>query len=91
MYDALFIASKMAEKSEAKHNIAILISDGKDESSISSIDNAIAFAKAAKLKVYSIYVGRSLKSQSLQKIAEATNGKFYYTKDKSALKKFTKT
>lgn len=86
MYDALFIASNMSKKSEAKQNIAVLISDGMDESSISTLDDAINFVNDANLKVYTIYVGRSLRSTSLQKIAEGSGGKFYYAVDKSALK-----
>lgn len=90
MNDAIFIASRMASKSKAKQNIAILISDGKDESSISTLDDAINFANDAKLKIYSIYVGRSLRSLSLQKLAEGTGGKFYYAKDDDTLQKVYK-
>jgi len=79
LYEALFMSSKLFKKSQAKHKIAILLTDGVDNAGTIPLDVAIKMAKKYGIKVYVIGVGsnRDVDRNVLANIANETGGKFY--------------
>ena len=86
IYDALFLTTTLFKNSKAKNKIAILITDGKDNSSITPLDLALKKLKKAKIKVYTIGLGPDVDAKTLQTIANTTGGKFYYLTNAAQLK-----
>ncbi len=79
LYEALFLSSRLFKNSKAKNKIAILLTDGMDNTNTIPLDVAIKTAKRYGIKVYTIGVGRAgdFNPQVLRKIAKATGGKYY--------------
>lgn len=79
LYEALFMSSKLFEKSKSKHKIAILLTDGVDNISQVPLEVAINSAKKHAIKTYVIGVGGrgDYNPVVLRKIASETGGKFY--------------
>ncbi len=79
LYEALFLSSRLFKNSKAKNKIAILLTDGVDNTNTIPLDVAIKTAKRYGIKVYTIGVGRAgdFNPQVLRKIAKATGGKYY--------------
>ncbi len=79
LYEALFMSSKLFKDSHAKHKIAILLTDGVDNTGTVPLDVAIKTAKKYGIKVYVIGVGgdRDVDKNVLSEIAKETGGKFY--------------
>ncbi len=79
LYEALFMSSKLFKESHAKHKIAILLTDGVDNTGTVPLDVAIKTAKKYGIKVYVIGVGgdRDVDKNVLNEIAKETGGKFY--------------
>ena len=79
LYEALFMSSKLFKESHAKHKIAILLTDGVDNTGTVPLDVAIKTAKKYGIKVYVIGVGgdRDVDKNVLSEIAKETGGKFY--------------
>ncbi len=79
LYEALFMSSKLFKDSHAKHKIAILLTDGVDNTGTVPLDVAIKTAKKYGIKVYVIGVGgdRDVDKNVLNEIAKETGGKFY--------------
>ena len=80
--DALASASKLVAATEGRH-VLILITDGYDENSSSTFDDAIARVQKSGATVYVIGIagtaGISIKGQQLLKdIAKATGGKAFF-------------
>ena len=81
LYEALFLSSKLFENSKAKNKIAILLTDGIDNTNKIPLDVAIKTAKEYKIKVYTIGIG-NLNSNYvdwnvLNKISKETNGEMF--------------
>lgn len=84
--DSIFVAASMLKNTKAKEKIAILLSDGADNSSYLSQNEALSFAKEQKLKIYTLFIGDRLAEAHLQAIAEQSGGKFYAAHSKDTLR-----
>jgi len=77
--EALFLSSKLFKTSKSKEKIAILLTDGVDNTDTIPLDVAIKTAQKYGIKVYTIGVGNvgDFNPEVLQKIASKTGGKFF--------------
>ncbi len=90
LYSGLYKAvKKLADDKEKVGKIVIVISDGKDESKTKtySDEDVIQLAKENGIPVFSIGYTKvdKIYLQSLEKISENTNGKYYYSPDEDDL------
>ncbi|HKI05394.1 MAG TPA: VWA domain-containing protein [Thermoanaerobaculia bacterium] len=58
----------------------VLISDGKDEGSRFTYDDALDYARRAGVTIYSIGLGESLDKRKLSRLAEETGGRSFFLK-----------
>ncbi|MEJ2469415.1 MAG: VWA domain-containing protein [Campylobacterales bacterium] len=88
LYEALFMSTKLFKDSASKEKIAILLTDGMDNTSQVPLDVAIQSAVKHGIKVYVIGVGGrgDYNPEVLRKIAEETGGKFYEARSVERLK-----
>jgi Ca-activated chloride channel family protein len=79
LYEALFLSSKLFNNSKSKERIAILLTDGKDNTNSVPLEMAIERAKENKIKVYTVAVGdqRDYNVDILSHIANSTGAKFF--------------
>jgi VWFA-related protein len=63
----------------------LLISDGKDEGSRFTYEDALDYARRAGVTIYSIGLGEDLDKRKLSKLAEETGGRSFFLKDVSEL------
>ncbi|HWN44725.1 MAG TPA: VWA domain-containing protein [Thermoanaerobaculia bacterium] len=63
----------------------VLLSDGKDEGSRFSYDDALDSARRAGVAIYPIGLGEELEKKKLEKLAEETGGRAFFLKDVSEL------
>lgn len=93
LYEALFLSSNLFKTSKSKEKIAILLTDGMDNTNTIPLDVAINTAKKYGIKVYTIGVGEAgdFNPQVLQKIAKATGGKYFSANSIERLKNIYKT
>ena len=79
LYEALFMSTKLFKASTSKEKIAILLTDGVDNTSQIPLDVAVQSAVKHGIKVYVIGVGGrgDYNPAVLKKIADETGGKFY--------------
>lgn len=63
----------------------LLLSDGKDESSRFTYDEALEYARRAGVTLYTIGLGEDLDKRKLAKLADETGGRFYAVKEPSEL------
>ena len=64
----------------------LLLSDGKDESSRFTFDDAMEYARRAGVTIYSIGLGKDVDKKHLTKIAEETGGRSFFVATASELK-----
>jgi len=88
LYEALFMSTKLFKESASKEKIAILLTDGVDNTSKIPLDVAIQSAVKHGIKVYVIGVGGrgNYDPTVLHKIADETGGKFYEADSVARLK-----
>jgi len=93
LYEALFLSSNLFKNSTSKNKIAILLTDGMDNTNTIPLKVALKTARKYKIKVYTIGIGNvgSFNPQVLQKIAQKTGGKFFRASSTQELKKIYKT
>jgi Ca-activated chloride channel family protein len=79
LYEALFLSSNLFKTSKSKEKIAILLTDGMDNSDTIPKDVAINTAKKYGIKVYCVGIGRvgDFNPQVLQEIASKTGGQYF--------------
>jgi len=79
LYEALFLSSNLFKTSKSKEKIAILLTDGVDNTGTIPLDVAIKTAKKYGIKVYTIGVGNAgdFDPTVLRKIANETNGRYF--------------
>ena len=78
--EALFLSSNLFKTSKSKEKIAILLTDGMDNTETIPLEVAIKRAKKYKIKVYTVGVGnagRDFNPAVLQKISKETGGKYF--------------
>jgi Ca-activated chloride channel family protein len=87
LYEALFLSTRLFKNSKAKEKIAILLTDGMDNTNSIPLNVAINTAKKYGIRVYTIGVGsgRDFNPQVLQEIANQTGGKYYNAQSKQEL------
>lgn len=88
LYEALFMSTKLFKESSAKEKVAVLLTDGVDNTSKIPLDVAVQSAVKHGIKVYVIGVGGrgDYDPTVLRKIAEETGGKFYEADSVARLK-----
>lgn len=79
LYEALFLSSNLFKSSKAKEKIAILLTDGMDNTNTIPLDVAINTAKKYGIKVYTVGIGEpgDFNPNVLQKIAKETRGQYF--------------
>lgn len=83
LYDAVYSAiSKLSAFNGIR--AVVVLTDGQDNSSTTSISNVIALAQKYGLQVYTIGLG-DVDRTKLKKLADETGGQFYYTPKASQL------
>jgi tight adherence protein B len=86
LYDAVVLAAKSLGSQTARGRVIILLTDGRDVSSHSTLDDAIAAARSAGASVYPIAIaGPEYTPAPLQRLAAATGGTFFRASDSAAL------
>ena len=85
--DGIATAATLLEHGNAKNRVMILITDGYQNSGITSIKKAIEKAKKSDIKIYTIGIGKAqdFDVKLLEKIAKDTNAKMFQAKDASEL------
>ena len=86
--EALFLSSNLFKTSESKNKIAILLTDGIDNTNTIPLDVAISTAKKYGIKVYTIGVGTpgDFNPAVLKEIANQTNAEYFYADTIQGLK-----
>jgi VWFA-related protein len=64
---------------------AIVLSDGKDESSRFSFEDALEYARRAGVTIYTIGLGDEVDKKKLTRLAEETGGRGFFLKDAAQL------
>ena len=79
-HDAVYEAVKQLQGASGR-KVVIALTDGKDEGSRRSVDQAITFAKDNHIPVYTVGLGsgRDIDTSRLRKLAEETGGEFHQT------------
>ncbi len=79
LYEALFLSANLFKESKAKERVAILLTDGIDNTNTVPLKVALNTLKKYKIKVYTIGIGRrgDYDQKVLEKIAKETNGEFF--------------
>jgi len=93
LYEALFLSSNLFKSSKAKEKIAILLTDGMDNTNTIPLDVAINTAKKYGIKVYTIGIGApgDYNPDVLYKIAKETGGKFFHANSVQKLQEIYQT
>jgi Ca-activated chloride channel family protein len=94
LYEALFLSSNLFKTSKSKEKIAILLTDGMDNSNTIPLDVAIKTAKKYGIKVYTIGVGRAgmdFNPTVLKEIAQKTGGQYFVGDSVERLQNIYKT
>ncbi len=89
IYDSLIRAIYLLENHKTKSKIVILLTDGKDNMSVTAFEDVLKFLKKSDIKLYIIGVGnkKELDTQKLSTLAKAGKGKFFIATNKEALRK----
>ncbi len=77
LYDAVVLSASRLQRMSSGMRILVLLTDGKDLGSHSSLSGAIAAARRANVVVYSIAAGASADTTPLRALAAATGGKVF--------------
>jgi Ca-activated chloride channel family protein len=87
LYEALYLSSNLFKESSSKNKIAILLTDGVDNTGTIPLDVAINRAKKYGIKVYTIGIGGigDYNPTILSEIASQTNGKFFEARSKEEI------
>ena len=93
LYEALFLSSNLFKDSKSKNKIAILLTDGMDNTGTIPLDVAIKTVQKYGIKVYTIGVGNpgDFNAQVLQYIAQKSGGKFFMANSVQKLKAIYET
>ena len=94
LYEALFLSSNLFKTSKSKEKIAILLTDGMDNTNTIPLDVAIKTAKKYGIKVYTIGVGREgmdFNPSVLREISKTTGGRYFVGDSVEKLKNIYKT
>jgi tight adherence protein B len=86
LYDALALSGRMLSGEHGRARVLVLLTDGQDVSSDTSLTQAVATARQAGVLVYPIAIGGSLATAApLRRMAAETGGTFHAAATSSAL------
>jgi tight adherence protein B len=85
LYDAVGLSASRLERMSDGMRILVLLTDGQDLGSRSSLSEAIADARRANVVVYSIAAGAKADKRPLAALAHATGGKVFDAADAGSL------
>jgi tight adherence protein B len=85
LYDAVVLSATRLQRMSSGMRILVLLTDGKDLGSHSSLTGAITAARRANVVVYSIAAGASADKSPLRALAAATGGKVFDAADVGSL------
>ncbi len=93
LYEALFLSSNLFKNSRSKNKIAILLTDGMDNTGTIPLDVAIKTIQKYGIKVYTIGIGGrgDFNAGVLNYIAEQSGGKFFTANSIAKLKAIYET
>jgi Ca-activated chloride channel family protein len=93
LYEALFLSANLFKDSKSKNKVAILLTDGMDNTDSIPMDVALKTVKKYGIKVYTIGIGNTgdYDPNVLEHIAKVSNGKFFQAQSTEALKRIYKT
>ena len=86
LYDAIYESINQISRIEGMRSV-IVITDGEDTDSTHSLEDVVSNSQKHKISIHAIGLGDSLEGYELQKIAEATKGKYYPLTDSKDLNK----
>ena len=86
LYDAVAVATRMLKTEKDRARVLVLLTDGTDASSHSSLNAALAAARKAGILIYPIGIAATGTAQAaLQRMAAATGGTYHNAASSSAL------
>ena len=90
--DGIAYATQLLKKGEANSKVIILVTDGYQNSGITSIKKAVALAQKSHIKIYTLGVGKKgdFDIKLLQKIAKDTSAKMFTAKNAEELQNIYK-
>ena len=93
LYEAMFLSANLFKDSKSKNKIAILLTDGMDNTNSIPLDVAIKTVKKYGIKVYTIGIGQAgeYDPRVLKYIAKESGGKFFEASSIEALKQIYQT
>jgi len=90
--DSIGLAIKMFEQSKAQEKVLVLLTDGNDTASRMPPDRAADIARDNKIKIHTVAIGDpeatgedKVDIATLQKIASATGGRYFFGQDQNQL------
>jgi tight adherence protein B len=87
LYDSVILAARLASSNPLPGRVIILLSDGADNASKRSLQQAIAAARAANAAVYTIGIeGEGFTAAPLEELSSATGGQYYGASSSAGLK-----
>ena len=85
-WDATYSAiTNLGNANSDEQHFVVLISDGRDESSLTTLSNVVAAATNASVKVFCVGFGADLDPTTLQFLADQTQGRYYTATDAADL------
>jgi Ca-activated chloride channel family protein len=84
LYDSLIYTLYYFGGIKGKRAI-ILLSDGKDEGSRFSYEDALEYARRAGVTIYTIGLGKEVEKRKMEKIAEETGGRSFFVQNAAEL------
>jgi tight adherence protein B len=85
LYDAVKVSAGRLQRMSNGTRILVLLTDGRDRGSESSLSEAIAAAQRANVVVYAIAAGSRAEREPLAALASATGGRVFDAADASSL------
>jgi len=87
LYDSVMLAAQLAASNPLPGRVIIVLSDGADNASKGSLQQAIAAAHAANASVYTIGIeGEGFTAAPLEELSSATGGQYYGASSSAGLK-----
>ena len=87
LYDSVMLAARLAASNPLPGRVIIVLSDGADNASKRSLQQAIAAARAANAAVYTIGIeGEGFTAAPLEELSSATGGQYYGASSSAGLK-----
>ncbi|MFH1741108.1 MAG: VWA domain-containing protein [bacterium] len=81
LYDAVYESLQMASQTMRSRKAIVLLTDGKNENSVLTIDDCIGKAREVGIPVYAIGLGMEKDERSLARISKLTGGRYLYAPD----------